>query len=555
MSERPKAVWPDGVPRHLDLPERNVWENLAEAAARTPDGVALIYHGAEISYGALHRRVLDLAGWLEQVAGVGQGDRVLLYMQNSPQFVIGFYAILRANAVVVPVNPMNRHKELAHLVQDTGARVALAGQELLDHIVPHMGAGGLSHILVAAYADMAQPGYDIPLPSGLEAPGRDDYGISGVSGWGAMERQARAPGPVTAGPDDLAVIPYTSGTTGRQKGCMHSHRTMMTTIVGGVLWNPQGIRGATLCVLPLFHVTGMQNSMNGPIYCGDPIVLMSRWDRRVAARLIRRYGITRWRSISTMMIDLLNDPELKSDDLTSLRTLGGGGASMPAPVAARLKELTGLDYIEGYGMSETMAGALINPVDHPRRQCLGIPVFDVDARIIDDEGHELGPGQPGEIILAAPQVFLGYWNAPEATEAAFVMRDGKRFLRTGDVGQYDADGYFYIVDRVKRMINASGFKVWPTEVEALMYDHPQVADVCIVGCPDPRRGETVLAWVVARGALTEAALIAWCRDQMAAYKVPRRVVFVEDLPRSASGKVQWLDLQHRAARDHTAGVD
>lgn len=553
MAEPKVRYWPADVPRKLDLPERTIAENLAASATEEPDRLAIWYHGRAISYGELQARVLALAGWLQRVAGVSSGDRVLLYMQNSPQFVIGYYAVLRANAVVVPVNPMNRRKELDHMVRDTGARVALVGQELLDHMLPSLAPEGLEHVLVAACADMAAPDCDIPLPAGLETPGRDDYGHPGVTGWAQMEAAGLHPGPITAMPDDIAVIPYTSGTTGRQKGCIHTHRTVMTTIVGGVVWNPNGSGGATLSVLPLFHVTGMQNSMNGPILTGDPIILMSRWDRRVAARLIHRHRVARWRSIATMMIDLLNDPELKAEELASLRTLGGGGASMPAPVARRLKALTGLDYIEGYGMTETMAGALINPLDRPRHQCLGVPVFDVDARIIDAETlRELGPGEPGEIILSAPQVFLGYWNDPEATAAAFIEHDGKRFLRTGDVATCDAEGYFHIVDRVKRMVNASGFKVWPTEVEALMHDHPQVADACIVGAPDARRGETVLAYVVPRGPLTEAALIDWCREQMAAYKVPRRVVFLDELPRNGSGKVDWQVLQARAAHDFAA---
>lgn len=541
--------WPLGVDRHLDLPERNVAENLRLSAEARPDTPAIVYHGREFSYRDLQARVLALAGWLQQEAGVRHGDRVLLYMQNSPQFVIGFYAIMRANAVVVPVNPMNRRHELEHMIADSGAHVALVGQELLEHVAPLLSDDGLRRILVAAYADLADPGSDIPLPPGLDMPGRADYGRPDVTGWPAMEAAGHGPGPITAGPDDLAVIPYTSGTTGRQKGCMHSHRTLMTTLVGGVQWNPNGLGGAVLTVLPLFHVTGMQNSMNSPIYSGETIVLMSRWDRKVAVELIRRYRIARWRSIAAMAIDLLSDPEIRREDLASLRTVGGGGATMPAKVAERLKDLTGLDYIEGYGMTETMAAVMINPLDAPRRQCLGIPIFDVDARIIDENGRELGPDEPGEIIVSAPQVFLGYWNQPEATAAAFLELDGKRFLRTGDLGTRDRSGYYYIVDRVKRMINAAGFKVWPTEVEALMHDHPAVREACVVGYPDPRRGESVLAYVVCQSPLTETELIDWCREQMATYKVPRRVIFLDALPKTGSGKVQWMELQDQARRD------
>ena len=553
MFDRHLGVWPAGVPHHIDVPERNLSENLRLTAEKTPDATAIHYYGADITYRELQETVLRIAGWLQGEAGVAKGDRVLLYMQNSPQFIIGYYAILRADAVVVPVNPMNRDHELDHLIADTGASVALVGQELLAHIAPFAKAGRLAHMLVAAYADKAGRDPETPLPAGLEVAGREDYDIPGTLGWPAAEAMGLMPGPITAGADDLAVIPYSSGTTGQQKGCMHSHRTVMTTIVGGVIWNPRGLGTPSLAVLPLFHVTGMQGAMNGPIYVGETVVLMSRWDRRVAAQLIRRHAVGRWRSISTMMIDLLNDPDVDASALSSLQVVGGGGAAMPAPIARRLKDLTGLDYIEGYGMSETMAATHINPIDAPRRQCLGVPVFDVDSRVIDPEtGKELGPDEVGEIIINAPQVFLGYWNNPAATRDAFVELDGKSFLRTGDIGRYDEEGYFYIVDRMKRMINASGFKVWPTEVEAILHDHPAIAEICVVGRPDPRRGESVIAYAVLRGEVSEEELISWCREHMAAYKVPRQVVFTDTLPRNASGKLQWKEVAELAARDAEA---
>jgi fatty-acyl-CoA synthase len=545
--DRHFAVWPKGVAHHIEVPERSVAENLVETAARKPDAPATIFYGRALTFAELKREVDRLAGWLRLEADIAKGDRVLLYMQNSPQFIIGYYAILRADAVVVPVNPMNRTAELRHLVEDTGARVALVGQELLPSLGPLLGPSRLSHVVAAAYADLADPDFDIPLPPPLDRPSPASHDLPGVVRWADALAAGHRPGPITAGPDDLAVIPYSSGTTGRPKGCMHTHRTVMTTLVGGLAWNPQGLGDATLVALPLFHVTGMQNSMNGPIHYGESMVIMVRWDRRVAAELIRRYRISRWRSIATMAIDLVNDPELTTYDLSSLRMIGGGGAAMPEPVARRFKELTGLDYIEGYGLSETMAATHINPVDNPRRQCLGIPVFDVDARVIDpDTRCQLGPGEPGEIVIHAPQNFVGYWNNPEATRDAFIEIDGKPFLRTGDIGRFDAQGYFYMVDRVKRMINASGLKVWPSEVESVMHDHPQVAEVCVVGEPDARRGESVVAFVVAAAGLAEAELIAWCRENMAAYKCPRRVVFLDALPRSPSGKVQWRELQKRA---------
>ena len=232
---------------------------------------------------------------------------------------------------------------------------------------------------------------------------------------------------------------------------------------------------------------------------------------------------------------------------------------MPAALVAKLKQLTGLDYVEGYGMSETLAATHINPVHRPKAQCLGIPVFDVDARIVDPQSlQEVPPGETGEIIVHAPQVMRGYWNNPQADEQAFMVLDGKRFLRTGDLARIDEDGYYFMVDRLKRMINASGYKVWPAEVEALMYHHPAVQEACVIAAHDARRGETVKALVVLRsdqvGRIREQDLIDWSREQMAAYKCPRIIEFVDSLPRSASGKVLWRELQARESAAAPKGL-
>lgn len=331
---------------------------------------------------------------------------------------------------------------------------------------------------------------------------------------------------------------------------MHTHRTVMMPLLAGIAWSPMSADSTHLVTLPLFHVTGMQTAMNGPIYVGCTMVIMSRWDRRVAAERIQRHRIGRWRSITAMAIDLVNDPEIRNFDLSSLEAIGGGGGAMPEVIAGRLRELTGLDYVEGYGLSETIASTHINPLDNPKRQCLGIPIFDVDSRVVSvDDGRELPPHEIGEIIVHGPQVFKGYWNDPKGTADAFTELEGKRFFRTGDLGYYDEDGYFFIVDRVKRMINASGYKVWPTEVEALMLHHPAIAEVCVIASPDARRGETVKACIILRDGhrdtLTGQDIIDWCRANMAAYKCPSKVEICETLPRSATGKLRWRELQDK----------
>ena len=350
------------------------------------------------------------------------------------------------------------------------------------------------------------------------------------------------------GPADLAILPYTSGTTGLPKGCMHTHASLMHNAVGSCLWGNSTFENVVLSVVPMFHITGMVSLMHTGIYCGATLIMMPRWDRELAGHLIARWKVTHWTNIPTMVIDLMGSPNFERFDLSSLVYIGGGGAAMPQAVAQRLWERLGLRYVEGYGMTETAAPSHSNPPDAPKQQCLGIPFMGVDARVVDpDTLREMPSGEQGEIVVSGPQVFQGYWQQPAATEAVFVTLDGKRFVRTGDLGHVDEDGYFFLTDRLKRMINASGFKVWPAEVEALLFRHPAVQEACIIATQDSYRGESVKAVVVLRpshqGQLSEQDLIAWCRDNMAVYKVPRTVQFVDALPKSGAGKVMWRLLQ------------
>lgn len=547
MMQRHFAVWPHRRAHTLTLPATGLHYNLAVSAARYPDKAALIYYGATLSYRELAAQVERLAGHLQREAGVAKGDRVLLFLQNSPQFVIAYYAVLSCGGVVVPVNPMNRSAELAHYAEDSGARVVVVAQELLAYTRELADQGVLRHRVVAAYSDYLPPMPEPqPLPEVVAAPAQP-VNEAGAAAW--REALAAEPAqPVAVGADDLAVLPYTSGTTGSPKGCMHTHRSVMATAVGAASWQAPLPDTVHLMTLPLFHVTGMTHSMNLPLYTGATVVVMTRWDREAAAALIQRHRVSHWINIATMAIDFLAHPRIAEFDLSSLQIIGGGGAAMPAAVAERLLRLTGLTYTEGYGLSETMSQTHMNPPDRAKAQCLGIPSFDVDSRILAVEsGAELGPDQVGEIVSCGPQVFQGYWQRPEATEAAFVEIEGRRFLRTGDLGYFDEEGYFFLVDRLKRMINAAGYKVWPADVEATLYRHPDVLEACVIAAPDPRRGETVKAMIVLHEgrSLSEAELIEWARGQMAAYKVPRQVAFVDALPKTATGKLQWRMLQEQ----------
>ncbi|MFO7704077.1 MAG: long-chain-fatty-acid--CoA ligase [Halopseudomonas sp.] len=544
MFDRHYAVWPVSVPHSLELPKTSLYSNLSVSALRYPEHPAIIYYGSALTYRQLDQQAQALAGYLQQ-AGVKAGDRVLLYMQNSPQFVIGFYAILRANAVVIPVNPMNRKAELEYLLQDTEAEVALCGLELLDNIAPLLGQHGLREVIVSAYSEYVREPTDIDLPDAVRLAASIPI-LPGVTDWQQALATNHATGSLTAGPDDLCVIPYSSGTTGNPKGCVHTHHSVMATTVYCSVWGNAQHNSVQLVSVPMFHVTGMQVCMNSSIYIGGTQVVMTRWDRKVAAQLIENHRITSWRNISTMVVDLLSDPDIDHYNLTSLAAIGGGGAAMPAAVAEKLRLKTGLEYAEGYGLSETISATHMNPYHAPKPQCLGIPIIGVDSRVINlDSLEQVGPDVTGEIVIQGEQLFQGYWKRPQATEEAFVELDGKRFFRTGDLGYYDEQGYFFLVDRVKRMINAAGFKVWPAEVESLLYGHPAVQEVCVISAPDTRRGETTKAVIVlaAGQQATQEEIITWCQANMSAYKCPKHVAFVATLPKSPTGKLLWRALQ------------
>jgi fatty-acyl-CoA synthase len=555
--------WPHRVPHAITVPATPLWDNLAVNARRYPGRPALVFFGTVLSYAQVLDKVERLAAFL-QTLGVKKGDRVVLDMQNCPQLVIAHFAILRANAVVVPVNPMNRSEELKHYITDPDAKVAFVTGDLAAELAKASNAldakDRLAHLVVTQFTDAfdaAVQGADAPPPAWTDwlltrhpLPEAVD---AQVHAWTeALACTAPAPAP-DVGAADLAILPYTSGTTGLPKGCMHTHASLMHNAAASALWGNGCQENVALAVVPMFHITGMVSLMHTTIYCGGALVIMPRWDRDLAGRLISRWRVTNWTNIPTMVIDLLASPNFADYDLSSLSYIGGGGAAMPQAVAQRLFEQYGLRYAEGYGLTETAAPSHANPADATKQQCLGIPFVSTDARVVDpDTLEEVATGEQGEIIICGPEVFQGYWKRPDATAAAFIEFEGKRFFRSGDLGRVDEDGYFFLTDRLKRMINASGFKVWPAEVEALMFRHPAIQEACIISAKDSYRGETVKAVVVLRqshkGQVSEQDIMDWCRENMAVYKVPRVVQFVDALPKSGSGKVMWRTLQEAEAK-------
>jgi fatty-acyl-CoA synthase len=535
------------IPQTVSLPRTSLWFNLQVSATRYPDKPAVVFFDRSVTFRQLHDDSVALAGWLQHEAGVQKGDRVGIFMQNSPQWITAFYAVMRADAVVVPLNPMNRTAELTHIMADAGITVMLCGHDLAVH------AGSLpcTAMLVTGYGESM---HDV-LPPDLGWP-TWVIALGDSSDLGTTWRQAlafgkrRPPRPHQAGPDDMALLPYTSGTTGAPKGCVHLHRNAMHNIVANALWAGTNTETVVLSALPLCHVAGMLAGMLNPTFLGCTVVLQPRWDREQAAQLIERYRVTSWSCITTMLVDFLEMPDMARYDLSSLQRVGGGGAAMPAAVAQRLQDSLGLSYGEGYGLTETMGATHRNPAGRAKRQCLGIPFIGTRACIIDPETLRPMPqGEKGEIIVCGPQVFQGYWRNEKATAEGFIDLDGQRYFRTGDIGYVDEEGYYFLTDRIKRMINASGFKVWPAEVEAMLYDHPDIREACVISGRDAYRGETVKALVVLRELVdsppAEAEIIAWMRSRLAAYKCPRIVEFVPSLPKSNAGKVMWRELQIR----------
>jgi fatty-acyl-CoA synthase len=543
------AHWPRHLPRSLPRPATTLTHTLEVSAARYPDRPAIAFFGRDITYREFATQVEQFAGWLCKRAGVQRGDRVAIFMQNSPQWLIACHGALRADAVVVPLSPMSRADDVAHYLRDSGAKVLVCAQDLAETAIAGARSTELRQVVVARYGDYLPQAPGFRVPEWLRAA---PTAIDGTVPWQSVLAADERPGAPQAEPDDLCLMPYTSGSTGVPKACMHTHASFMHTAAGQVLWHGDNAATVFLGALPMYHVSGLIKSVSCPILAGGCVVPLPRWDRAVAIELIERYRVSHLGIAPTAIIDLLASEDLGRHDLSSVRRVAAGGAAMPAEVWQRLHDVLGLPFIESYGMTETAATTHINPVDRPKPQSVGIPFFDTDAIVVDpDTLRPLPAGERGEILVRGPQMFRGYWQREQETAQAFAEVEGRRYYRSGDIGYADEEGYWYITDRLKRMINASGLKVWPAEVEGKLYSHPAVQEACVVGSRDPYRGETVKALVVlragSRGQVSEQDIIDWSRGCMAAYKYPRVVEFVDSLPKSPVGKILWRELQEREA--------
>jgi long-chain acyl-CoA synthetase len=540
------SLYDPDQPAEISLEFTDALSMFRAAAVRNPDGDIIRYFGGRITARELDELSDAFAVALADL-GVRAGDRVALYLQNVPQFVIGMLATWKVGGIPVPVNPMNRARELDAVLRDSGTRVLVCLQSLYRDVASQVAeAAGVAAVVTT---------------SELDYRARDDQrvfaGIERLDGEGTHDMAAlierhrgQRPAGVTFGPDDTAFLTYTSGTTGPPKGAMNTHGNVVFNSQAYRQWCRLGPNDVVLGVAPLFHITGLIAHIALSLLLGAPLVLAYRFEPSVMMETIRDERPTFTIGSITVFIALMNAPNADRDALASLTKTWSGGAPIPPSTVKAFQAQFGQYIHNAYGLTETTSPSHLVPFDAVApvddisgALSVGVPVYNTVVRVVGDDGQDLPPGEVGEIVTSGPMVVPGYWNKPEETEHA--LPGGA--LHTGDVGYMDAAGWFYIVDRKKDQINAGGYKVWPREVEDVLYQHEAVREAAVVGVPDAYRGETVKAYVSLRPGQTATAeeLIAFCRQQMAAYKYPRQVEFLDELPKTVSGKLLRRELRDR----------
>ena len=490
----------------------NIARALEKAARHRPDQPAILFEGARLTYRELECAAGRTAHGLAR-RGVAAGDRVALFLPNIPAFAIAYHAVQKLGAIVVSASAMLTTEELAALLEDSGAATVFTVETLWPRVAPLVGDLVRRDRIVICEGEVA----------GL--PTMDDLGAGQPDELRAREMDPSAP----------AAILFTSGTTGRQKGATLSHANILSNVSAVNRYMRTGPADRLLVTLPLFHVAAQNVLMIGGFAGAATLILHRRFDTAGCAAAIEEHGVTIVIGVPTIYISFLN-AAVRPAALASVRLYKSSAATMPVEIARRWRDTYGLTVMEGYGLTETSPASTFNHEYEYRTGSVGTPIDLVDMRVVDEEDREVPPGTWGEVVFRGPNVMLGYWNRPEDTRTA--MRGG--WFHTGDVGYLDDDGYLYLVDRMKDMINSAGLKIWPREVEEVLYRHPAIRECAVVGLPDPIKGEIGKAVVVTRsGAVrpTPEDLDAYCRVHLAAYKVPRAYEFVDELPKSPSGKI------------------
>ncbi len=540
MKEKPwLAHYDEGVPAELDpnsimpLPVA-----LARSAGSYPNHPALDFLGKQINYRSLNEQVDRFAAAL-QASGLAPGNRLAIMLPNTPQFVIAFYGALRAGLTVVNVNPMYTPGELSYQLADSGADALVILDLLWPRYAEIAGEHQLKLVVRTGIQDYLPFPKNLLFPLKAKKEGNWPKEMGGLP-WRSFLSRGRTPKPRQIELDDLALLQYTGGTTGRPKGAMLSHRNLAANALQVQAWIPDFKEGAevVLGVIPFFHVYGMTVAMNLALVGGGKLVLLPRWDTKEVLRTIVRTHPSLFPGVPTMYVAINTYGKVSDYDLTSIRACISGSAPLPVEVAETFEKITGARLVEGYGLTESAPVTHANPIYGLRKKgSIGLPLPSVDAKVVDDEGRPLPVGETGELVVKGPNVMLGYWNRPE--ETAQTLKDG--WLFTGDVARMDEEGYFYIVDRKKDMIIAGGYNIYPREVEEVLYQHQAVKEAAVVGVPDEYRGETVKAFIVLKegyaGEVGEEDLYAFAKERLAAYKVPKLWEFREELPKTAVGKI------------------
>ena len=503
-------------------------------ACATPDKTAIVWYGREISYGEL-ARLIDGCARLLAAIGVAKGDRVALFMQNCPQYIVAHFGIQKLGAVVCPCSPLFKEHELEYQLGDLQPAAVIAADDLHPVVQAVAARVPVGHVLLVHYADMLPAECTYPVPDALRSPRTISPGQDLLA---RIAQPNPAAPPVEIGLDEVAMLIYTSGTTGRPKGAMLSHRNVLFKTEGTVRF--MGIRPGDvhLAIPPLYHISGMLCGFDIPLYSGGSLVLHYRFDAFAALASIERHRVTYWKSIAPMLVAAMKLETPRRFDLRSLRitTATSFGVRATPQMSEEWAAFSGGCAVSesGYGLTETHTFDAVMPRDAVKWGAAGKLIPGVRCRIVDPAtGRDLPFGQQGEILLHSAGNFVGYWGQPEKTRET--LRDG--WVHTGDIGTLDADGYLTWLGRYKELIKVSGYSVFPEDVEVLLMKHPQVQRAAVLGMPDPNKGEVVHAFIVGDPSLDEPTLMAWCRENMAAYKVPQRIRFRAALPMTPSGKL------------------
>ncbi|MDF2628168.1 MAG: AMP-binding protein [Symbiobacteriaceae bacterium] len=534
--------YPDGVRPQLEYPVRPLHSLVDEAAERFGEKTATIFYGGRLTWAEVQRAADAFAVGLASI-GVRPGDRVAIMLPNVPQGVIAYFGALKAGAVVVFCNPLYVERELEHQLNDAGAEVMVVLDLLYERVQKIRDRTRLRKVIVTGLKDYMGAALRLLVPLvKRELVGKLPPDAV-VESFKELIRghDGLAPSPVKIDPErDLAVLQYTGGTTGLSKGAMLTHKNLMANVAQVREWMPSLVEGAErfLTVMPFFHVYGLTVCLNMATSLGATLILVPKFDLKQVLGLIDKQKPTLFPGAPPIYVAINHAPDVSKYNLRSIKACISGAAPLPVEVQNQFEALTGGKLVEGYGLTEASPVTHCTPIEGRRvAGSIGLPLPDTEMKIVHLETgeQELPPGEIGELCIRGPQVMAGYWNRPEETDRA--LRNG--WLHTGDVAKVDEDGYTYIVDRAKDMIIAGGFNIYPREVEEVLYEHPAIQDACVAGLPDEYRGQTVKAYVVLRPghSLTEADLIAWCRERMAKYKAPTTVEFRESLPKTMIGKV------------------